>query len=80
MLALTRKTGAAQQKAFKLFAAYLREYRANILESAGWSPCLSERGKSCEGTSVPRRDLHSALPVRSRVNAKQCPALLLQLP
>jgi len=32
-----------------LFTAYLREYRAKILESAGWSQCSPERGKLCDG-------------------------------
>lgn len=48
VLPLTKKLGPARQKSFSLFAAYLCEYRAKILESAGWSQCPPERGKLCE--------------------------------
>ena len=48
MLPLTKKSGPARQKSLSLITAYLREYGAKILESAGWS-LSPERGKLYEG-------------------------------
>ncbi len=45
MLPLTQEgKGSARQGRCSPFKTYLREYRANILESAGWSPCPLEAG------------------------------------
>jgi hypothetical protein len=52
VLPLTKKPGPARHKSFSLFVAYLREYRAKILESAGWSQCPPERGNFARGTSM----------------------------
>jgi hypothetical protein len=49
VLPLTQKPGQHDRDRISLFAAYLREYGAKILESAGWSQCPPERVKLCEG-------------------------------
>ena len=51
---LTKK-GPARQKSFSFFAVYLREYRAEILESAAWLQCPDDTA-----TGIPMRLAGSA--------------------